>query len=683
MEWRGHESTPDRGLAAGSNHSVGGFVSLSTRAAVTALGVAAVSCALVGATSSAAVAAPGNGKSALAGSVPSWAQAAHKVGASDKSTQVDFRIYLNNPGGDAASQLAMAVSTPGNAQYGKFLSAEQYRAQFAPAQGDVDSVSSWLKGQGFKVGYVPDNKKYVEAIGTVGQAATAFGTSFSDYTVEGQTLRSNDTPLVIPGTVSNVEAVIGLDESMALVHHDASPTASAGFRNAPPCSTYWGEKTVASTPTPDGTPLPAHPSAFAPCGYAGAQLQGAYGLDKAIGGTNDGRGVTVAVIDAYASPTIRQDLTTYSSLHGLPAPTGTTFREQVAPGTYIRATNKKQDPGGWAGEETLDIEAVHTMAPGANILYVSGPNNYRDLDAVLNKVVDSHQAQIITNSYGYGGEALPAGYIKPQLDAQVQAAATGISVFFSSGDNGDETGGQHPNLPKYATPDWPASSPYVTAVGGTSLGVTEQNTRLFELGWETGKSTLNTTTTTWNPLAYLYGSGGGTSRLFAQPSYQAGVVPDSISQEYGGAAMRVVPDVSAVGDPTTGMLVGQTQTFPDGTYYAEYRIGGTSLSSPLYAGMFALAVQTHGPYGLANPALYAAQDVTYDITKDQRSTYDGAVRSDYVNGVDASGGYVYSARWFDYDEPLTIHVRPQYDDVTGIGSPNGTDWLNAVKSFRQ
>ena len=139
-------------------------MSVPTRAAFAVLGVAAVSCALVAA-SSPAFAAPGNGKSALAGSVPSWAQAAHKVGSSDKNQQVDFRVYLNNRGGDAAQQLATAVSTPGNAQYGKFLTAEQYRAQFAPAQSDVDAVSAWLKAQGFKVGYVPDNQKYVEADG--------------------------------------------------------------------------------------------------------------------------------------------------------------------------------------------------------------------------------------------------------------------------------------------------------------------------------------------------------------------------------------------------------------------------------------------------------------------------------------------------------------------------------------
>jgi subtilase family serine protease len=296
----------------------------------------------------------------------------------------------------------------------------------------------------------------------------------------------------------------------------------------------------------------------------------------------------------------------------------------------------------------------------------------------MNRVVDNHLADIVSNSYGYGGEALPPGYIKPQVDTQIQAAAEGISLFFSSGDNGDETNGVKNASP---TPDWPASSPWVTAVGGTSAGVSADNGRVFELGWETTKSTLDKASTTWNKPTWLYGSGGGTSRLFAQPEYQADVVPGSISQTYGGPAMRVVPDVAALGDPNTGMLVGESQQFPDGsTQYSEYRIGGTSLSSPLYAGMFALAVQNAGhAFGLANPALYAtSRGASLDITREALKTYPGDVRVDYVNGVDASNGYVYSARWFDDDTALTIHVRDGYDDVTGIGVPDGQTWIDAL-----
>jgi subtilase family serine protease len=351
------------------------------------------------------------------------------------------------------------------------------------------------------------------------------------------------------------------------------------------------------------------------------------------------------------------------------------MREVVPPGIYNHPTTKKWDPSGWAGEEQLDLEAVHTMAPAANILYVGAPNNGQPLDAALNYVVDTHDADIVTNSYGWAGESLPSGFITPQVDIQIQAALERISVFYSSGDSGDETGGVKGAKP---SPDFPASSPRVTAVGGTSLGVSQDSTRLFEVGWETGRSTLQAGPA-WSDKTYQYGSGGGTSRLFAQPSYQAGAVPDVLSTTPGGSAMRVVPDVAALGDPSTGMAVGQTQTFTDGVRYDEYRIGGTSLASPLYAGMWALAVQQHGAYGLANPTLYssAVRLATYDVTKAPLAVYPGLVRADFNNSENATDGTTFTARWLDWDDPLTIHVRPGYDDVTGVGAPQ-TGWLDKV-----
>ena len=647
-------------------------LSRSTCAAVGAVALVAAASAASAGTAFAA-----SGPHALPGSVPSWAVAKNRVASTDTTQQVTFRVYLNYRGGDAAAAYAKAVSTPGNASYGKFLTPAQFRSKFSPAQSDVNAVSSWLKSQGFSLGARPANQKYVEASGTVAQAAKAFGTSFAQYRAEGKVVRSNTGALSVPASLTAVEGVVGLDESQTLAHADKASPAPAVFRNAPPLSDWWGQKTVSNTPTPDGTPLPASPSAFAPKGYAGAQLQGLYGMAGAIASGHDGRGVTVGIIDAYASPTIESDANTYFAAHGIPTFKGGQFHQVVAPGTYNRPENPRQDPQGWAGEETLDVEAVHTMAPGANITYIGAPNNFRDMDAIMNRVVDGHLADIVSNSYGYGGEALPNGTIKPSLDTQIQAAAEGMSLFFSSGDNGDETNGVAGAAP---TPDWPASSPWVTAVGGTSAGVAQDNTRVFELGWETEKSTLNKATTTWNTPTWLYGSGGGTSRLFAQPSYQAGVVPAEISQRYGGQAMRAVPDVAALGDPNTGMLVGETQTFPDGSQqYSEYRIGGTSLASPLYAGMFAIGEQMAGhEFGLANPVLYKASAI--DITKKDRTAYPGDVRSDFVNGFDAADGYVYSARWFDHDESLTIHVRNGYDDVTGVGVPNGQSWLDAIAS---
>ncbi|MEQ0564427.1 S53 family peptidase [Amycolatopsis sp. NEAU-NG30] len=623
----------------------------------------------------------------LPGSVPGWAKSATRAGAANAADNVAFRVYLGWAG-DAAA-VASRVSTPGSADYGRFLTAAQFRQRFAPSQNDVTAVQQWLRQAGFDVGYTPGNRRYVQAEGTVAQAAAAFGTSFGEFKVGGKTLRAPEKELSLPaGLPAGISAVVGLDESFALVQPSAGPAASPSpaFVNAPPCSAYYGEKSTATTPTPDGIHVPdayGHPNPWAPCGYTPSQLRSAYGVQQAIAGGNDGTGQTVAIIDAYASPTILADVNTYSSRHGLPQLSGNQLTQVTPPGVYRRPQNPKQDPQGWYGEETLDVEAVHSIAPGANIVYVGSPNNYQDLDAAMNHVVDQHLASIVTNSYGFSTELLPTGYVKPFNDTLIEAAATGIGVYFSSGDNADETDGIAANYPN-ATPDWPASSPWVTAVGGTSLGVGAGGEYLFETGWETGRSVL--TNGTWVPAPpgeFFGGAGGGTSRLFPQPAYQAGVVPNAIATANGARPqpMRAVPDVAALADPNTGFLVGQTQAFPDGSVrYSEYRIGGTSLASPLFAAFVALAQQRAGStFGFANPRLYAKAGTSAFHDVRQPPAPMAVARVNYNNSVDASAGYsAPSLRSLDADAVLTIHVRDGYDDVTGIGTPNGTAFLTAL-----
>jgi subtilase family serine protease len=220
----------------------------------------------------------------------------------------------------------------------------------------------------------------------------------------------------------------------------------------------------------------------------------------------------------------------------------------------------------------------------------------------------------------------------------------------------------------------------VTAVGGTSLGIGADGTALVQTGWETGKSTLSGGTySPAAPGAYLYGSGGGTSTLFPEPSYQHGVVPDALANVNQAFPGRVVPDISMDGDPTTGFLVGQTQQFPagdGGVQYGEYRIGGTSLSSPLFAGLMALADDLSGsPHGFINPTLYslAGSSSITDVTH-----ADGAaVRVDYINSVNDKKGTVTSVRTFDF-AGLTISTGPGYDNTTGLGVPNGVTFLHHI-----
>ncbi len=596
-----------------------------------------------------------SGHAVLHGSAPAWANSRNFTGGTDPNGSVGFRVYLGWKNAAAAETFALAVSDPTSAQYRQYVTPQQFRNQFAPSQADVKAVQSWLKSQGFAVNYTPGNNHYVSAEGTVAQAQAAFGVQFAMYNVRGQAVRSPAGDVSIPSSLASIVAgVVGLDNSAIFVHtdhiRDAPP--SAGFRNAPPLSTYWAEF-VSPYAYPVGfTAISNPPTApWTVKGYTPAQIKGAYGISSAY----DGAGQTVAIIDAYASPTILRDVNQWSINRGLPTMNSSQLVQVVPPGVYRRPENPSQDPQGWYGEETLDVEAVHGMAPAAKIVFVGAPNNYQDLDAALNHVVDQHLAQIVTNSYGFSTELLPPGYVKPLEDTLIQAAAEGIGVYFSSGDNGDESA-----TFGFATTDWPASSPWVTAVGGTALGVSSGDTRVLETGWGTSNYSCNTTSLVCTRTGWFYGAGGGVSQLFVAPSYQTGL----------GLSGRGVPDVSAVADPQTGLLVGQTQTFPDGTYYDEYRIGGTSLASPLFAGLMALADQAAGhPHGFANPLFYSRRGAFYDVT----SVKTAVARRNYVIGVDASNGTADFLRTFDdYSGSPTQHTSVGWDNVTGLGTPSAS-----------
>jgi subtilase family serine protease len=646
------------------------------------LGVLAVSAGVAAANSSA------NGRAALPGSVPTWAKSSNFKGAAAGSDSVGFRVYLGWRNESAVKALAKAVSNPSSASYGHYLTPQQFRQRFAPSQSGVSAVRSWLQSQGFQVGYVPQNNHYVSAEGTVSQANAAFGVTLNNYRYKGMTLRAPASTLTVPSSLAGVvESVVGLDESAALVRPDTASTnapPSFGFRNAGPFSTFWADNTA----TILGDTFP-----WAPHGYTPPMLRGAYGIAES---GLDGSGQTVAIIDAYASPTIFQDAQTYSQLHD-PGHvlTRSQFHQLVAPGIFNRPQNRAQDPQGWYGEETLDVEAVHAMAPGANILFVGAPNNYRDLDASLNHVVDRHLANIVTNSYGFTGEALPPGFIKPVEQTIEQGAVEGIGIYFSSGDSGDNSllSGIAP------TADWPASSPFVTSVGGTSLGVGSGNSYVGETGWSTLRQRLvyvDGTPDHWGAGVFTGGGGGGPSHIFPAPWYQSGVDTDN--------GMRTTPDISMVGDPNTGFLVGQTQFFPDrgcpggGTVcYGEFRLGGTSLSSPLLAGVMALVDQqraNHGmaPLGFANPAIYAAYGQNNGALHDVEGTtiggYHWVIRNDFFNTLNANdtdpliapNGIITSRRTLGYSGQF-IQTGPGYDDMTGVGTPNGSSFLNTLANF--
>jgi subtilase family serine protease len=611
----------------------------------------------------------------LPNSHPSWAMPANKVASTTPDSRIQFSVYLKMRDQAGAQAVAAAVSNPASSSYGHYLSPAQVRAQYAATDTTVQSVQRWLSSAGFTVGATASNNAYVMASGTAEQIQHAFAVQLNEYSVRGKHRRAVSGNLSLPSSIlSSVVSVNGLSQSLShpLSSTAAAPSATAppqpaGFRNAQPCSAYYGQKIDTTDPAYGGQHLP-----YAPCGYKPAQLRSAYGIAGAVNKGIDGHGQTVAIIDWYVSPTLYSDAAEYASRND---PGHPLLRSQYSqfvfpPNTALEGPDDC-DASDDFGEQTLDVEATHATAPGARILYV-GASDCQDssTDQALNYIVAGRLADVVSNSYGDDGED---GIARDEIQAfnqiVTEGALEGISINFSSGDDGDEasTIGQ-------PEADYPASDPLVTAVGGTSLGIGAAGQRVVETGWETTESVL--ANGTWGPADFLYGSGGGTSTLFAEPGYQKGVVPNSLAEENqtAGNKGRVVPDISMDADPNTGFLVGETQTFPDGVYYDQYRIGGTSLSSPLFSGVVAVANQLdHFDHGFLNPVIYRFTSRTGAID-DVRHAGGGVVRVDYVNGVDASDGLTVSVRTFDY-QGLTIHTTPGYDDVTGLGVPDGLAFL--------
>ena len=630
--------------------------------------------AAIGLSVAVSAAASAAGTASLPNSHPGWATPGNKVATAAPDSRIGFSVYLKMRDQAGAEAAAAAVSDPNSSSYGHYLSPAQVRAQYAATDATVQSVRQWLSSAGFTVGATASNNAYIQASGTAAQIQHAFAVHLNVYSVRGQHRRAADANLNLPSSIlSSVVSVSGLNQSLAKPLNSGATAAPAtvpppaGFRNAQPCGAYYGQKIDTADPPYNGQHLP-----YAPCGYKPGQLRSAYGIAGTVQRGVSGQGQTVAILDAFASPTLYADAAEYASRNDPGDPlTASQYSEYDFPTNTALEPPDQCDAAGWYGEQTLDVEAVHAMAPGAHILYV-GASDCQDssLDQALNYVVAGRLADIVSNSYGdLGEDGIPIDEIQAFNQIAIQGALEGMTINFSSGDSGDEVA--NVGQPE---PDFSASDPWVTAVGGTSLGIGANGQRVAETGWETTKSTL--TGGSWGPAAYLYGSGGGTSRLFPEPAYQRGVVPDALARQNqtGGNRGRVVPDISMDGDPNTGFLIGETQTFPDGVYYDQFRIGGTSLAAPLFSGLMAVANQLdHFDHGFVNPVLYHVTSRTGAID-DVRHVTGGVVRVDYKNGVDASGGLTTSVRTFDF-QGLAIHTAPQYDNVTGLGVPNGLAFL--------
>ena len=658
-----------------------------TRLRVISAAVAAGALTLGGfAMATAAQAAP---RTAIAGTHPAWATAARRAGTQAVSAgTVSARIYLAGQDEAGLTAYATAVSTPGNALYGHYLTPAQVRARFGPTIGQIDAIQAWVRSAGLKVtGADSQLGGYVSVSGSVQAARQAFSVSFGMFTApNGRAYRAPEQAATAPGSVAgDILAVSGLDTAPHLAK-PALPPPGPNYWVAPPCSTYYGQKIATGEPKAYGKHQP-----WNNCGYTQRQIRDAYGVAKS-GMT--GRGQTVAVVDAYASPTMLADANEFAKVTGdRPFRRGQYAQHLLRPFT-LAAANECDAPG-WYGEESLDVEAVHGQAPGANVRFVGAAScQDSDLASALAYIVNNHVASIVSNSWG--GPADQA-VITNVFDLIFKAgAAEGIGFNFSSGDRGYESPAEDPGSDKIQA-DYPTSSPWVTSVGGTSLAIGQRGRYEFETSWGTLSNELAANGTSWSsppPGAYPDGydgsSGGGTSTQYKQPFYQRGVVPYRLSHRLPGgttskSAMRVVPDVSALADPSTGMLVGETTLQPNGTSYAFSlsRIGGTSVACPTFAGIEADAQQAaRHPLGFADPVIYRRYGTSAfrDVTDHPLGPgYLAEVRNNYTNGATKQGPLLTFLRTLgiDGEGAAALHATKGYDDATGVGSPR-----NYIESFR-
>lgn len=403
-------------------------------------------------------------------------------------------------------------------------------------------------------------------------------------------------------------------------------------------------------------------------GYTPRELATAYGVNVS---STLASNQTVGIVDASDDPTVLSDLNAFDSQYGIAAETATSFRVvNQTGGSTLPAANSK-----WAGEIGLDVQAVRGLCRKCKILLVEADtNSWADLATAENEAV-TLGANEVSNSYG-----------GPETDPQTQGTIApaynhpGVAILASTGDDGwygwDRINPTHSGSSDNS-PSVPATFNTVIGVGGTSLYLNSDNTRLSETVWnDNGPNDYYG----WNIKAALGASGSGCSALYASNEWQRSV--PGYSGLGCGTTLRSGVDIAADADPFTGYDVFQTYAAGGSGRWVTY--GGTSLAAPLIAAMWALA---GGPGGVSSPqlSLYGhfhgdAVAPTYDVLIGGTGSCD---TSSPVTCFQWWGGNPNTLGFGDLDcawgasgttvlaNRYQCYARPGYDGVSGIGTPNG------------
>jgi kumamolisin len=506
--------------------------------------------------------------------VPKFVKVATDLGPSAPSALLTLSIHLRYPKPLAVARFVQAVNDPASPMFGAFLSPLQFTQAYGPTGHTYSTVEYAITNVGGSVLQTfPNNKVLIVSVPVL-VADLLFATQIDQYAYNSTTYYANSKPAYLPSVLK------GLVRSVS------------GFTDF--------ATTVSQPPWPIGAP-----------GFGPGQIQTAYDEPIHVNSKLTGAGATIAI--ATAGDYLDGDVNRYWATYGVQR-TGSLSRTFVASGARRRAPIL-------GPETTLDVEQTTSSAPGANVtVYEGADTQSATFDAVYEQIVDDPHVDVVTTSFGACEIGADETEMNSDNDLFEEGAAEGQTWFAASGDNGSHDCGQnappfggsgHPNPNSV---DFPASSPFVAAAGGTTLTLNVDGSIEREKGWA--------------------GSGGGGSRMFARPPYQNPV------PTLADPTARNVPDAALNADPRTPYAFFYLGSFAQS-------IGGTSAVAPNLAALYAQVAQGFGyRLGLAQTGLY------YGFTT---QTYPGGAAWHDIT-VGRNGRY---------------RARTGYDDVTGLGSLDG------------
>ena len=641
------------------------------------------------------------------------------LGTAPAATSLPVTIWLKRRNEIGFETALRAMQDPRSPQFRHWMTPAE-EARYAPDQASLQTVMAALAQSGLAVTAVSADGQRIDVLASAAAVSRAFATPIHLFSQDGATFAAaTATPRLAGRAGTLVAAITGLSGRRAepfarqqldlgtgepvalpLVVNSGPPSAGVSPLNPYLTDNCFDGTTSADLGTAEGfatfTGRKELPGLFEPfadgggvCGYDATQLRAKYGLAAANASGLDGTGQTVAIIDAYGSPFILSDVNTYSQIEGLPQLGSKNFKIVTPLGgtsTYDM---------GWSVETTLDVTMVHAIAPKAKIVLLVAPSNAtNDLISTFEYGVEHRLAGTFSLSFGEP-ELSSSGPASADAIAwafaTAQAASYGFGVTVSSGDSGDNGTGT-----PLGAPNIPADSPYVTAVGGTTLALpTAEGARDVGWGWSATAPNANSVVRTKLQVAALEatGAGGGESAFNEKPYWQSALPGNG----------REVPDLSAIADPQTGADLVISENVGSGIYQLVSVIGGTSASSPVLAGMSALANQLAGervgqiapllpslapgaitdilPFSDREPKITATVEgqklSTPDVTPQALALLpatDLAIEQIFITHP------IFSETILTYGVDTSLTVAKGWDNVTGYGEPNGLGFLQAVAS---